>query len=232
MKHHRIVNPDFSRKCHYRKSTLSRRVNRTRLWRRTGRAGPASPEACPAAVAARFEGRGRAATSRAPAGPASSCAGAASSTIPAWAVVIDSGPPRSAVRSRRHSASGLMLEAPHDLSAIGHERAQDFDRATGVRSGRSPLQALFLPFNPCRWSEDGLRPPDRRDPHGRRPASSLDAPGGVRPSGLRGGYRPRGRLRSVGQRGSPRSSSAWRLKHHTEHLGPRGVSFRSQGRCS
>ena len=51
----------------------------------------------------------------------------------------------------------------------------------------------------------------------------------VRPAG---GYRPRGRLRSVGQRGSPRSSSAWRLKHHTEHLGRRGVSFRSQGRCS
>jgi hypothetical protein len=32
--------------------------------------------------------------------------------------------------------------------------------------------------------------------------------------------------------GSPRSSSAWRPKHHTEHVGPRGVSFQSQGRCS
>jgi hypothetical protein len=86
------------------------------------------PKPALAAVAARFEGRGPAATSRAPADPASSWPGAASSTIPAWAVVIDSGPPRSAVRSRRHSASGLMLEAPHDLSAIGQERARDFDR--------------------------------------------------------------------------------------------------------
>jgi hypothetical protein len=31
-----------------------------------------------------------------------------------------------------------------------------------------------------------------------------------------GGYRPRGSRRSAGQRGSPRSSSAWRLKLHTE----------------
>ena len=36
-----------------------------------------------------------------------------------------------------------------------------------------------------------------------------------------GGDRPRGSRRSAGQRGSPRSSSAWRLKLHTEHVGPR-----------
>ena len=43
-----------------------------------------------------------------------------------------------------------------------------------------------------------------------------------------GGDRPRGSRRSAGQRGSPRSSSAWSLKLHTEHVGPRGV-LRSQG---
>ena len=73
------------------------------------------------------------------------------------------------------------------------------------------------------------RRPDRRDAHGRRPPSSLHAPGGVRLSGLRGV--PATRKAPVGRsRGSPRSSSAWPLKHHTEHVGPR--FFRSQGRCS
>ena len=33
----------------------------------------------------------------------------ASSIIPAWAVVMVSGPPRSAVRSRRHSASARPM---------------------------------------------------------------------------------------------------------------------------
>ena len=47
-----------------------------------------------------------------------------------------------------------------------------------------------------------------------------------------GVYRPRGSRRSAGPRGSPRSSSAWRLKHHTEHVGPRGVSFGAKARCS
>ena len=37
-----------------------------------------------------------------------------------------------------------------------------------------------------------------------------------------GGDRPRGSRRSAGQRGSPRSSSTWSLKLHTEHVGPRG----------
>jgi hypothetical protein len=52
----------------------------------------------------------------------------------------------------------------------------------------------------------------------------------IRPA--RGVYRPRGSRRSAGQRGSPPSSSAWRLKLHPEHVGPRGVSFGAKARCS